>query len=1232
MPSPSSAGTRLRRFIALLGALVLLPLAVVLAAAPAQADSVTLTGAVEDAVGDPLAGVTVTIYEAPGDTVPAGVDDTGLDGSYSLPFLEPGTYHLVFTKDGYRESWYGDGATRETITIDADGQASNDDGALEGNVVPTQQLTSPATHAVTGTVTTGGAPIDGVTVTAYLNGDDEEPGVSTTSAIGTGGYTLALETGSYQIRYSHPSYLGTWYGAGNAASDTATDVIVRTDGSVVVGGATTGCGSSTLCGVAVVAATGTEEHAVAGTVVDANSAPIAGLTVKVLQAGTSTLVDQGTTTADGRYSIDVVAGSYNVEFSGAGWETALYRAGDGNDVATVVVATNGNLSTTPAETLSHNELRQTTIVSTPTSYSGTVVASGSHASLAGIQVAAYPDGDTDEAPVTATTDPEGDYSLSLRIGTYEIRFTDPGATYIQTWLGGSTHAAVKLAQGTPRVLTINGTPQTALGTAEMSEPEPDQTYAVSGRVVDATGAGISGVDVTAAAGSTGTTEHTTTIGDGSYTVQLEPGTYTVGGHDPTAHFVDGTLRNDDDTANAVVLVGVTGVITVDSAASNGTLDDLVLVGTPTNSINGKVRNSSSAALSGIDVTAFDFGDETTPRSTAVSNGSGAWTLAGLRIGTYGVRFKDNVADATTYSTTWLPSGGTAKEVVIAQGGRIYVDGVERSNPLADVVMPTATADTTYAVTGEVDDVVGEPLDKIHVDASVVGSGAADGAVTGPNGLFTLDLKPGSYNVAYSGTKAGGAADNYLPATYRNDGDEIAVILVALDGTVTVQGNAEPNVPGRALDSVTLVGPATHTLSGTVVGAPGGTALAGITVDAIVDGESVPAVGATTTTNASGGFTLSLPVNNYKVRFTDNVSDGKNYRVTWFGGGPTALVTVGTGGVVKYNNGTVAGLGTVTMPEVAANTRFDLAGTVYEPVEFEPLDGVTVTAVPVSGTAGGNGGTDVTGADTPATGVPLGTAGVYRIPVLPGKYQLRFSKPGFATAYLMNDEGDVSVPATLTVGPTGTINAPGLELTNGVVDDFSMLFTAATFKTAPKLSGKAAVAQTVTTSFGALQGAGIDNDYVTIEWFLDGKSADDWSTGSFYQKFEVPASAAGKRLSYRVSIDDPDSQRATSVFTSKAVVVKKAATKLKGAFKKGKLTVALTLVKPTVPKKSLPQLTGKILVKDGKKTVATIKLKAKSKGKGVVKLTKLKAGKHKLTLVYAGAKGVNAAKATMKVKI
>jgi hypothetical protein len=90
-------------------------------------------------------------------------------------------------------------------------------------------------------------------------------------------------------------------------------------------------------------------------------------------------------------------------------------------------------------------------------------------------------------------------------------------------------------------------------------------------------------------------------------------------------------------------------------------------------------------------------------------------------------------------------------------------------------------------------------------------------------------------------------------------------------------------------------------------------------------------------------------------------------------------------------------------------------------------------------------------------------------------------------------------------------------------------------------------------------------------------------------------------------------------------VPKAAARLKGAFKKGKLAVTLTVA-------GLSKPTGSIVVKDGKAKVATIKLKAKSKGKAVVKLTKLKPGKHKLTLAYAGSKSINAAKATVKAKV
>ena len=90
MPSSSSAGTRLRRLIALLGALVLLPLAVVLAAAPAQAATATLTGTVTDGLDAQLSGADVqavdaaTLDDIPGAGAHDTTDGTGAKSSTSV--------------------------------------------------------------------------------------------------------------------------------------------------------------------------------------------------------------------------------------------------------------------------------------------------------------------------------------------------------------------------------------------------------------------------------------------------------------------------------------------------------------------------------------------------------------------------------------------------------------------------------------------------------------------------------------------------------------------------------------------------------------------------------------------------------------------------------------------------------------------------------------------------------------------------------------------------------------------------------------------------------------------------------------------------------------------------------------------------------------------------------------------------------------------------------------------
>jgi hypothetical protein len=340
-------------------------------------------------------------------------------------------------------------------------------------------------------------------------------------------------------------------------------------------------------------------------------------------------------------------------------------------------------------------------------------------------------------------------------------------------------------------------------------------------------------------------------------------------------------------------------------------------------------------------------------------------------------------------------------------------------------------------------------------------------------------------------------------------------------------------------------------------------------------------------------------------------------VTYLGavrGNLTYVDTAYAGNPVVVGQTVTPTLTTQTMAIDDGSTKFDLKGTVSDG-DANPLTGVAVSVVPV-------GGGSAVASDTTRT---IDAAeGAYRIGVRPGTYWLRFEKAGYQSAYLENgvDEG----PVTVTVSPTGTVSAPEVDLnTDGSLPDVSLLLPPAALVKAPKLTGSAVVGQTLTLSPGTWQGIDVDTDYVTVEWFIGGKPADDYSGGAWFQKFDVPLAAVGKKVGFKITVDDPEGVHASSVYEGSSGVVPKAAARLKGAFKKGKLGVSLTVA-------GLSKPTGSIVVKDGKKTVATIKLKAKSKGKAVVKLTKLKPGKHKLTLQYAGSKSISAAKATVKAKV
>ena len=292
----------------------------------------------------------------------------------------------------------------------------------------------------------------------------------------------------------------------------------------------------------------------------------------------------------------------------------------------------------------------------------------------------------------------------------------------------------------------------------------------------------------------------------------------------------------------------------------------------------------------------------------------------------------------------------------------------------------------------------------------------------------------------------------------------------------------------------------------------------------------------------------------------------------------------------------------------------ITGSVADPEE-NPLGGVSVEMVP----AGNPEGAPVASATTAEAGEDIGDFSVAAPPA--GAYWVRYTKAGFATTFLENgiDDG----PVTLTVHADGLLSAPDLDVSDNDLGEVTLLRPAPTMTSKPVLSGKVAAGETVTLSPGSWS-IKTDPDYLTVSWFLDGREADDFSDGAWFQKFEVPLAAVGKTLTYTITVDDPSGARVPATYSDSAGTVAKATAAVTGTVANGKvLNIRVAVRGVTSPR-------GAVVVKAKKKTIGTVTLKAKGKAK--LKLPALKPGKHTLTVSYAGSGQIAAASTTIKLTV
>lgn len=215
--------------------------------------------------GSPLSGVTVTLSGSG-----SGSATTGAAGTWSFAGLADGAYTVTPSRSGFTFT-----PTSRSVTLAGVDSTGNDFAATA----------TPAAHAISGTVTLGGNPMSGVTVTLSGAG----AGSATTGASGT--YTFAgLADGSYTVTPSRLNY-----------------------------GFTPASVSLTLAGTDSAgnnfAATLTNPLSISGTVRDGGGAGLAGVTMALSGAASGST----TTGASGDYSFGGLAdGTCTVTPSAAG--------------------------------------------------------------------------------------------------------------------------------------------------------------------------------------------------------------------------------------------------------------------------------------------------------------------------------------------------------------------------------------------------------------------------------------------------------------------------------------------------------------------------------------------------------------------------------------------------------------------------------------------------------------------------------------------------------------------------------------------------------------------------------------------------------------------------------------------------------------------------------------------------------------------------------------------------
>jgi hypothetical protein len=611
-------------------------------------------GHLTDDQGHPVSGVCVSALDQDGDTVSEVL--SGADGSYRLPGVPAGDVIVDFQNATDCRSGTAHGVLSEYFD-----DATSPDSATPVPVSPGQTthnvdavLASAAT--ISGTITNaGGQPIVGACAGVM------EPGSNSATTDASGHYAIQdLAPGTYHVRFvpCSPSneYISEYYN--DKSSLAAADPVSLTAGEQ-----------------RTIDASLADAGSISGTVTENNGTPIANICVTVTASslGFST---QRTTAADGTYSArGLEPGNYRVAFNPCNGENYIGEQYNNQPIQSpgtqIAVAAGQNRTGINAS------LDRGAIIT------GRVTNPGG-SPLAGICVTATgvnsPGGGG-----SATTDSNGQYAINrLRSNSYKVGFRAcDGSNYVNQFYNNK-----------PTSTAANNVSASLNNTTSNIDAVMQPGATISGRITNATGDPIQGACVSAS-GPLGASQAAADANGDYSIVGLPAGDYRlhfdndcVGSQGPyLPEYYDDSASTEQSTL--IHLAAAEGRTGVDASLSRP------------GSISGTVTGPGGDPLTGICVETVSLGDGS-PAYSTTTDGSGAYTLDGVRPRAYKLEFRDCDHLGPYATEYWNDRASAAAADPITVGDGEAVTG--KSAQLALDPRPETTIQTGPSGTGNQTDV------------------------------------------------------------------------------------------------------------------------------------------------------------------------------------------------------------------------------------------------------------------------------------------------------------------------------------------------------------------------------------------------------------------------------------------------------------------------------------------------------------------------------------------------